>query len=317
MARKPDDGLRTKQYVEGRRLGAGAKLEWKSLKESKKPAPLERKPSWGEIWRRRARRASAALHNFALVGIGVAAALIAMFVFSILNPGPPRLSKQDVNNLVASAMASATPRPPDAVGVYAAIAPSIVHIATRFMGDKGSIEQGRGTGVVLDQRGTILTSLHVVRSALETKVTFADGTQSSATQIASEQEKDIAVLRTLQPPANLVPATLGNPRMLRPGDQAVVVGDPFGLSNTLTAGAISGLDRIFNPPNGGPAMTGLIQFDAAVNPGNSGGPLLNSAGEVIGIVTGLVNPTKEDVFIGIGFAVPIDTAASAAGSPPY
>lgn len=278
---------------------------------------MERKPSRMEMWRQRVRRVSASLRSFALMGVGIAAALIAMFIFSVLNPGPPRLTKQDVNNVVASAMASATPRPPDAVGVYEAIAPSIVHIATRFMGDNGTVEQGRGTGVVLDQRGTILTSLHVVRSALETKVTFADGTQSAAVQIAAEQDKDIVVLRTLQPPANLVPATLGNPRLMRPGDEAVVVGDPFGLSNTLTVGAISGLERIFNPPNGGPAMTGLIQFDAAVNPGNSGGPLLNSAGEVIGIVTGLVNPTKEDVFIGIGFAVPIDTAASAAGSPPY
>jgi S1-C subfamily serine protease len=270
-----------------------------------------------EIWRQRARRASASLRSFALVGVGIASALIAMFIFSVLNPGPPRLTKQDVNNVVASAMASATPRPPAAVGVYEVIAPSIVHIATRFMSDAGTVEHGRGTGVVLDQRGTILTSLHVVRSSLETKVTFADGTQSAAVQIAAQQEKDIAVLRTIQPPAGLVPATLGNPRLMRPGDEAVVVGDPFGLSNTVTVGAISGLDRIFNPPNGGPAMTGLIQFDAAVNPGNSGGPLLNSAGEVIGIVTGLVNPTKEDVFIGIGFAVPIDTAASAAGSPPY
>ncbi len=252
-----------------------------------------------------------------MVGVGIAAALIAIFVFSVLNPGPPRLTTQDVNNAVANAMASATPRPPAAVGIYEAVAPSIVHIATRFMGDNGNIEQGRGTGIILDQRGTILTSLHVVRSALETKVMFADGTQSAATQIAAEQDKDIAVLRTLQPPANLVPATLGNPRSVRPGDEAVVIGDPFGLANTLTVGAISGLERQFNPPNGGPAMTGLIQFDAAVNPGNSGGPLLNSNGEVIGVVTGLVNPTKEDVFIGIGFAVPIDTAASAAGSPPY
>ncbi len=257
------------------------------------------------------------MRSFALVGVGIAAALIAMFIFSVLNPGPPRLSKQDVNSAIASAMASATPRPAAAVEVYQAIAPSIVHIATRFMADNGNVEQGFGTGVVLDQRGTILTSLHVVRSALETRVTFADGTQSPAVQIAAEQEKDIAVLRTLRPPAGLVPATLGNPRLMRPGDEAIVVGDPFGFVNTVTVGAISALDRMFKPPNGGPTMTGLIQFDAAINPGNSGGPLLNSDGEVVGIVTGLVNPTKEDVFIGIGFAVPIDTAASAAGSPPY
>ncbi len=270
-----------------------------------------------EQWRQRARRVSASLRSFAMVGVGIAAALVAMFVFSVLNPGPPRITSQDVDNAIANAMASATPRPPAAVGVYEAVAPSIVHISTRFMDDNGNSQQGRGTGIVLDQRGTILTSLHVVRSSLETRVTFADGTQSPAVQIAADQEKDIAVLRTLRPPAGLVPATLGNPRSMRPGDEAIVIGDPFGLADTLTVGAVSGLNRTFNPPNGGSAMTGLIQFDAAVNPGNSGGPLLNTNGEVVGIVTGLVNPTKEDVFIGIGFAVPIDTAASAAGSPPY
>jgi S1-C subfamily serine protease len=115
----------------------------------------------------------------------------------------------------------------------------------------------------------------------------------------------------------LVPAVLGNPSTLQPGDEAIVVGNPFGLWDSVTAGVISGLNRSFKLPNTKDPVTGLIQFDAAVNPGNSGGPLLNRYGEVVGIVTALANPTSEDVFIGIGFAVPIDVAASAAGSPPY
>jgi S1-C subfamily serine protease len=95
------------------------------------------------------------------------------------------------------------------------------------------------------------------------------------------------------------------------------VGNPYGLYSSITAGVVSGLNRTFQLPDGGPTLHGLIQVDAAVNPGNSGGPLVNRDGQVIGIVTGLVNPTKEDVFIGIGLAVPINVAGGAAGLPLY
>jgi S1-C subfamily serine protease len=247
----------------------------------------------------------------------VTIALIAMFVFSALNPGPRQLTQGDINNAVARAMASATPRPPIAAQVYPLIQPSLVQVTTSFTENDGKEAHGSGTGIVLDDKGTILTSLHIVKDAEETTVTFADGTESRAILAASEVSKDIAVLRTLNPPAELVPATLGNPASLHVGDTAVIVGNPLGLTDSLTAGSISGLNRSFRPPDGGSRMTGLIQFDAAVNPGNSGGPLLNSNGEVVGVVTGLVNPTGQDVFIGIGFAVPIDVAASAAGTPPY
>ncbi len=115
----------------------------------------------------------------------------------------------------------------------------------------------------------------------------------------------------------LIPATLGSPASLQVGDEAIVIGNPFGLRHTVTAGVISGLNRSFKLPNTENPVEGLIQFDAAVNPGNSGGPLLNRDGEVVGIVTALANPTDQSVFIGIGFAVPIDVAASVAGSPPF
>ncbi len=277
------------------------------------PKPMTR----SERWRQRRQRLAEPLRNLTMVGAGIVIAVAALFVFNTLNPGPARLTAADVNDAIAKAMASATPPPPIAAQVYQAILPSVVKITTHQFDAKGQQETARGTGVVLDNRGQILTSLHVVKGAIDITVGFADGTTSNAMIAAQQPEKDIAVLRATQPPAQLVPATLGNPNFLHPGDDAVVVGNPFGLTYSVTAGHISGLNRTFVPPDNGQQITGLIQFDAAVNPGNSGGPLLNSNGEVVGIVTGLVNPTGQDVFIGIGFAVPIDTAASAAGSAPY
>ena len=115
----------------------------------------------------------------------------------------------------------------------------------------------------------------------------------------------------------LVPAVLGNPNAMNIGDDVYVVGNPFGLYGSMSAGVISGFDRSFKPLGTDYELHGLIQIDAAVNPGNSGGPLLNRAGQVIGIVEGILNPTDEAFFVGIGFAVPINVAGGAAGMPQY
>jgi S1-C subfamily serine protease len=170
--------------------------------------------------------------------------------------------------------------------------------------------------VIIDDQGDILTSLHVVANSNAIQVTFADGTQSSAIIVTEQPENDIAVLRATTPPAKIVPAILGDPNAMRVGDEAYAVGNPFGLYGTLTAGVISGFNRSFKTPNTGQRIKGLIQMDAAVNPGNSGGPLVNRDGQVVGIVVGILNPTDQDVFIGIGFAVPIQVAGGALGSPP-
>jgi S1-C subfamily serine protease len=145
------------------------------------------------------------------------------------------------------------------------------------------------------------------------QVVFADGTRTTAEITATQPENDIAVLLPSQVPDNLVPATLSG--AARIGEEAFAVGNPFGLYGSMSAGVISGFNRTFKIPDTGQELQGLIQFDAAVNPGNSGGPLVNRDGQVVGIVTAFLNPTKQNVFIGIGFAVPISTAGRAAGSP--
>jgi S1-C subfamily serine protease len=243
---------------------------------------------------------------------GVLAALAAIALYSMLFPGPHILSQREVSNTVANTLASATPPPAFSARVYQVIRPALVLIETQSAG-----ESGLGSGVVVDDSGDILTSLHVVAKATDIKISFADGTQAGGQVISTQPANDIAVLSADHLPAQIVPAVLGNPNTMHVGDQAFVVGNPFGLYSSMSAGIISGFDRSFQPPNSDQMLRGLIQIDAAVNPGNSGGPLLNRDGEVIGIVTGIVNPTEQDVFIGIGFAVPITVAGGAVGSPPY
>jgi S1-C subfamily serine protease len=248
---------------------------------------------------------------------GVLAAFVALLLYNVVVPGPPPLTSRDVNDTVAQMLASVTPAPSYSSQAYRVIQPSLVLIQTQFTDANGAAEDGIGSGVIIDDRGDILTSLHVVANADEIQLTFADGTEASAQIAASQPENDIAVLRASRLPEQLIPATLGNPNAMHVGDEVFAVGHPLGLYGSMSTGVISGFDRSFQPSNGSQQLQGLIQIDAAVNPGNSGGPLLNRYGQVVGIVTGLVNPTKQDVFIGIGFAVPITVAGGAAGLPPY
>jgi S1-C subfamily serine protease len=255
------------------------------------------------------------LRNGLLFASGILAALLALLLYSVLIPHTPPLTTNDVNHAVAQALASATPPPAFSARVYQAVQPSLVLIEVKTSGENGKSADALGSGVIIDDQGDILTALHVVENARDIQLIFADGTQSGAQVTSKQPDHDIAVVRADRPPAKLMPATLGNPNSMQVGDEAYAVGNPFGLYSSMTAGIISGFDRSFKPPNLDKKLQGLIQFDAAVNPGNSGGPLLNRDGQVIGIVTGLVNPTDQDFFVGIGFAVPIDVAGGALGSP--
>jgi len=208
---------------------------------------------------------------------------------------------------------------------YDAIIPSVVRVIGLMTdGDDGSdkkengmVERGVGTGVVIIDNGTILTNLHVVSGAKRIRVTFFDGSESDAVVLSTQPENDLAVLRAKTIPDDLEAATMRSTADLAPGDQVVAVGFPFGIGPSASAGVVSGLKRQFRSPDGQQMLSNLIQFDAAANPGNSGGPLVTMDGEVVGIVTAILNPNRQRVFIGIGFAVPIENAASAAGMPPF
>ena len=255
-------------------------------------------------------------HAAPFVG-GVLAAFVALFLYNLFFPRPLPLTTNQVDDVIAQAMASATPRPAYSELVYQVVQPSLVLIQTDVREPNGSLDHNLGSGVIVNQNGDVLTALHVVKDASSVRLTFADGTESLANVAASQPQTDIAVLRAESPPEKIVPAVLGNPRAMQVGDEAYVVGNPFGLYGSMSAGVISAFNRSFQPAQSDLKLEGLIQIDAAVNPGNSGGPLLNRYGQVIGIIEGVANPTEDNFFVGIAFAVPIDTAAGVAGLPQY
>lgn len=277
-------------------------------------------PSRWDIWRGKAivalKRFWARIRRFALFGSGVAAAFAAILIYQALNPPPHVLTTREVKDAAAQVVASVTPMPAYSEAVFQVIQPSLVLIQAQTT-ENGEPGNAIGSGVVINDAGDILTALHVVTASTSISLTFADGTESLAQISTTQPENDIAVLTAANPPAQVVPATLGNPGGMRVGDEAYAVGNPFGIYGSMSAGVISGFGRSITPKGSDVTLHNLIQFDAAVNPGNSGGPLLNRYGEVIGIVTGLVNPTEENFFVGLGFAVEITSTAPATGAPPY
>jgi S1-C subfamily serine protease len=215
----------------------------------------------------------------------------------------------DIDQAIDDAFSSTTAAAPVGPAVYNAVIPSVVFIQVGEAAEEGS---SIGSGVIINANGNIMTSEHVIDGASEISVTFADGTQSPAQVVQSDLTIDIAVLQTQRLPEVVVPAILGGGVQI--GDEVFAIGNPLGLGGSFSAGVVSGLDRSLPLPDGR-SLEQLIQFDAAVNPGSSGGPLLDRDGQVVGIVTALANPTGEDFFSGIAFAVPIATAGGAAGGP--
>lgn len=264
-------------------------------------------------WRPAPRTARALL----VATTALCAAAAALLGQRLLAP-PPVPTQRDIDRAVLHTLATKA-LPSAQARAVERVAASVVRVrsAAAEVADDGKAVEGTGTGVVIVDDGTILTNLHVVRAAGSLTVEFADGTVSEAAIVRLLPEQDLAVLRARLLPDDLQPATLRSTADLRPGDQVVAVGFPFGIGPSASAGIVSGLRREFRSADGARVLGNLIQFDAAANPGNSGGPLVTLDGEVVGIVTAILNPGQQRVFIGIGFAVPIENAAAGAGVHPF
>ncbi len=200
------------------------------------------------------------------------------------------------------------------INLYERVNPAVVNIIITVVDEESEINpqqlfpaQGQGSGFVYDTDGHIVTNNHVVADADKVEVTFYDGTTVEAHVIGSDPDSDLAVVEVNIAPESLRPVEWGDSDLLRVGQRAVAIGNPFGLEGTLTSGIISALGRSLPTEQGAFRIPEIIQTDAAINPGNSGGPLLNSLGQVIGINTAIV-PNRsafgERSFLGVGFAVP-------------
>jgi serine protease DegQ len=245
------------------------------------------------------------------------------------HPAQRPITQNDIDSAVRQSLEK-EPLPSPYAKAYEAIRPSVVRvvasgsdkdddedISKAAATDPKAAMRAVGSGVVIIDNGTILTNMHVVLGARRIKVTFHNGHQSDAEVVGLQPENDLAVLKANSLPDDLEAATMRSTGDLSPGDQVIAVGFPFGIGPSVSGGVVSGLKREFRSPEGQRRLTNLIQFDAAANPGNSGGPLVTMDGEVVGIVTAILNPNEQRTFIGIGFAVPIENAAAAVGMPPF
>ncbi len=237
---------------------------------------------------------------------GALFAFVLMFAYLTLNPPAGRYGDADIKRLADERIQAVTPSPPVEPEVYSLVRPSVVLI-TSDLSTEHEKSRSVGSGVVFDASGSILTAYHVVADNDLVGIRFYDGTVVSGRVVQKQPERDLAVVQVRRMPDGVQPATLSGG--VREGDHVLAFGSPYGLDGSISAGIVSGLNRRFTVEETGTILENMIQFDAAVNPGNSGGPLVDLNGRVIGIVSGIINPTNERVFIGIGFAVPIDSAS--------
>ncbi|MCU1414961.1 MAG: peptidase and chymotrypsin/Hap [Microbacteriaceae bacterium] len=232
----------------------------------------------------------------AFAGLAVLVVVAVLLAVLVARPGGATTADS-----LPTATPTPTPTAPTVSDVFQHVGPSVVVIQT---------DTALGTGVVAADDGTILTANHVIAGAKTISVTFSDGSTTSATVASSDAMKDIATLTPASLPQILVPATLGGTAAV--GAAVIAIGNPLGLTYSESSGIVAGLNRAADTANG--EYAGLIQFDASVNPGSSGGPLLDASGNVIGIVVSIADPGNDDAWAGIGFAVPISDALGDTGA---
>jgi len=247
--------------------------------------------------------------GFVVGGIIGATAIILLFAFILIPSqeiGTPDLITSNGHDATTLGDVLSSKSNLTLIGLFEKSEESVVKIKVERIGsatDTGSV----GSGFVYDNLGHIITNAHVVDGANKATVTFLDGSQYNAEIIGEDRFTDIAVIKVSEKPRLLHPLQMGDSSLLQVGEQVAAIGNPFGLSGSMTSGIVSLMGRLIASPDTAFSSPDVILTDAAINPGNSGGPLLNMMGQVIGINTAIQSLTGE--FVGIGFAVPSNTVS--------
>ena len=248
--------------------------------------------------------------GFVVGGIVGATAIILLFTFILIPSqeiGTPDLITSNghdattLGDVLSSSKSNLT-----LIELFEKSEESVVKIKVERIGS-ATDTGGLGSGFVYDNLGHIITNAHVVDGANKATVTFLDGSQYNAEIIGEDRFTDIAVIKVSEKPRLLHPLQMGDSSLLQVGEQVAAIGNPFGLSGSMTSGIVSGMGRLIATPDTAFSIPDVIQTDAAINPGNSGGPLLNMKGQVIGINTAILSGTGE--FAGVGFAIPSNTVS--------
>ena len=253
--------------------------------------------------------------GFVVGGIVGATAIILLFAFIIVPSqeiGTPDLITSNGHSatILGDEISSSSKSNLTLVELFEKSEEGVVKIKVVRIGSQGTVQGdigGMGSGFVYDNLGHIITNAHVVDGADKATVTFLDGSQYNAEIIGKDKFTDIAVIKVSEKPRLLHPLEIGDSSLLQVGEQVAAIGNPFGLSGSMTSGIVSQIGRLIAAQDSGFSIPDVIQTDAAINPGNSGGPLLNMRGQVIGINTAIQSISGE--FVGIGFAVPSNTVS--------
>jgi len=271
-----------------------------------------------------AHRLGPTLAALAVVAVfGAAAALGLAVAAGVLHTGSStQVRATTVTQLVTTPLSASGSTSEGWASIYARTAPGLVDVTVQAtttvdtpFGAEEQHETDQGSGMVIDGRGDILTAAHVVAGANSVSVAFANGVTRGAKVLGADYSTDVSVLRVSPEGLTLRPVTLGSDRLLAVGDPVGVIGDPLGFDRSLSTGVVSALDRTIEAPDGF-TIAHAIQTDAALNPGNSGGPVLGGHGQVIGIADQIATGTNEfgrlttETSTGVGFAVPIDLATA-------